>query len=210
MKFRSTSTQRPLRRYKRKQNLCLSAKWKNLRAMREEERGQNRDIFQSKFIIACIGTKSKSNSKYCMNSTTTKAWFPVHLFPGNLSSPATQLRTPYDCTSPVIKPVPTVSPVTHVPWHYLHNTPLLLTTALARGSISSHWFLVKKVLTGQPAFACWLTSDRLNRTDHCWAHHAASPFLGALLGVSFLLLFLFIWFSQNLLEFDQRVFCLSA
>lgn len=178
---------------KEKQNLCPSAKWKNLRVMREEERGQNREIFQSKFIIAYIGTRSKS--KYSMNSTTSKTWFPMRLCPGNISSPAIQLRIPYDCTSAVITPVPAVLPATHVPWHYLHSTPLPPTTASARGSIASYWFLVKKVLTGRPAFACRLTSDRLNRTDHCWAHPAASPFLAALLGVSYLLLFLFIWFS---------------
>lgn len=119
-----------------------------------------------------------------MNSTTTKTWLPVHLCPGNLSSPSTQFRIPYDCTTPVIKPVPTVFPASHVPCHYPHSTPLPPAAASAKGSMSSPWFLVKKVLTGQLVFAWWLPGDRLNRTDHCWAHHAAFSSLGTLLGVS--------------------------
>lgn len=85
------------------------------------------------------------------------------------------------------KPAPSVFPATPIPRHYLRSTPLPLSTASARGSRSSHWILVKKVLAGQETFADWLGQS--DSTDHCWVCHAASPFLGTLLGVSFLLPF---------------------
>lgn len=154
--------------------------------------------------------KSKSNSKYSMNSTTTKTWLPVHLCPGNLFSPATQLCIPYDCTSPVIKPVPTVFPASHVPWHYPHSTPLPPTAASAKRQHVQSLFLVKKVLTGQPVSAWWLPGDRLNRTDHCWAHHAAFPSLGALLGVSSLFIRVIFTKSVGIWPMKFLLFCLTS
>lgn len=143
-----------------------------------------------------------------MNNTPTKVGLPVCLCTGNLSSPATQLHVPYDCTSPVTKPAPTVSPAALIPWHYLYSTPLLLSTASARGSRSCHWFLVKKVLAGQAAFAGWLVT--------VWQHWSVLSLLGSLSlpgGTAWCLFpssFLVIWFSQNLLECDGWYFCFSA
>lgn len=111
------------------------------------------------------------------------------------SSPGTQLHIPRDCTSSIMKPIPTVFPAILLSRHYLHSAPLTLTTVSASGI---HCFFIKKVLTDQPMSACQLPSGRLNRTAHCWAHPAASPSLGAQIPVSFLLPFLFIWVSQNL------------
>lgn len=172
--------------------------------MREKEDKPGK-FFKANFI-SYIGTKSETNSEYSLHSTTTEAWFPVRLCPGSLlaSYPAPYpLELHESCDNARSYCLPSHSRSLRLsPQHSSASNYCF-------GKRQHHRFLVKKMLTGQPAFAWQPTSDRLNRTDHCWAHHAASPFLGALLGVSLLLLFLFIWFSQNLLGFDQWDFCLS-
>lgn len=111
-----------------------------------------------------------------MNSTTTKTWLPVHLCPGNLSSPSTQLHIPYDCTTPVIKPVPTVFPASHVPWRYPHSTPLPPAAASAKGSMS------RSLLSSQesaywPASICMVTAWWQAQQDWSLLSSSCSLFL---------------------------------
>lgn len=105
---RSTSTQRPLHRYKRKttksMSFCKVEEFEWWERKKEDKRGT---FFKADLLLRILEQNPNQ-----IQSIPWTALLPVRLCPGNLSPPATQLRIPYDCTSPVIKPVPTVFPAT--------------------------------------------------------------------------------------------------
>lgn len=173
----------------------------------DEIEGQNREVFSKQFHYCIYLNKIQIKLKIFHEQHTHRSWITcvfVHWKPLITSYPTScRLWLHKSCDK-----APTVPPATLISWHYLYSTPLPPSTASARGSRSSLWFLVKKVLAGQAAFAGWLVT-----VWQLWSVLSSLCSLSLPGDTAWCLFpssFLFIWFSQNLLEFDGWYFCLSA
>lgn len=129
----------------------------------------------------CIGTKSKPNWK-CLANNPTNVMKPDFLCICALgaSSPGTQLHISRDCTSSIMKSIPTVFPAILLSWHYLHSAPLTLTTVSASGI---HCFSSRKCLLTSPCLpanclvAGWtglLTAELILPPLLPWGHRSLS------------------------------------